>query len=291
MSSYDLMDINQTIVKTAMDMGFADAWIHEGDNIFPTCLVTISPYTDHKPAKAGCIAVSNYYITSNTAYHRTRELENALRLFGVKSKMSHVLPARAIAVAHKGFIGKNGFYFHPEHGSMVYIGTVELHTQDDKTANVARFIGNDKNVARFIGNDKNVARFENKKNENVVRFEDDFGNVARFCAGCGRCADVCPTGALANNDMSLCLREHILKNPIPEEIAPHITQLYGCELCQLVCPINNVAQKKPTEFNCNELLNGEHFNEIRSLVGKNIAKRANIISQVECYVRNMSRHL
>src|SRR5262249_26214631 len=69
--------------------------------------------------------------------------------------------------------------------------------------------------------------------------------VAQPCGACPRCVPACPTGALRSeyelvND--LCIAHHTIENrgPIPRALRAQMGDwIFGCDLCQEACPVND----------------------------------------------------
>ncbi|MBV9277718.1 MAG: tRNA epoxyqueuosine(34) reductase QueG, partial [Candidatus Eremiobacteraeota bacterium] len=73
-----------------------------------------------------------------------------------------------------------------------------------------------------------------------VAFEPDEA-LRKNCGSCRRCIDVCPTGALRGDytiDATRCISDLTQRTDgIPREMRALIgTWVWGCDLCQLICP-------------------------------------------------------
>lgn len=85
----------------------------------------------------------------------------------------------------------------------------------------------------------------------LVDYDKPFSE--NYCNNCNLCINACPTKALTkpyylNADKCISYQTIENKNSIPKEISDKIgKQVYGCDICQQVCPQNKSAEETQVE--------------------------------------------
>ena len=89
--------------------------------------------------------------------------------------------------------------------------------------------------------------------ELIVDLKLDYDSpVSQNCGKCRRCLDACPTGAIEKPhwvNARKCISYQTIENKgeISPEIVPRLSNnVYGCNICQIVCPWNRYARPHNT---------------------------------------------
>jgi len=136
---------------------------------------------------------------------KLRNIEEALAKENIQAKgnvdINSIDERFAAFLAGMGFIGHNQFLIHPTYGTHLYLATLLV----DKTVTTTDYLLDD-------------------------------------CGECTRCIDACPGNALAPHsfDIEKCL-SHITQEKKPlstAEIKKFKSNIFGCDICQNVCPKN-----------------------------------------------------
>jgi epoxyqueuosine reductase len=168
-------------------------------------------YTDEPPLEAGEGRLARYTWYDGYAFLRER-LETLGRRLGGSYRVlvdanQHV-DREAGARSGVGFYGKNTMLITRRHGSWVVLGTLVTDVEIEPTP-----------------------------------------PLALDCGSCTLCIDACPTGALdepGTVDATRCLSYWTQSpSPIPEPYRVELgAQVYGCDICQDVCPWNRGVEKR-----------------------------------------------
>jgi epoxyqueuosine reductase len=130
-----------------------------------------------------------------------------------KADVSPIEERQQGLISWLGYMGYNDLLIHPDFGTYMMLGTV------------------------FI---------EEALDPYTLKIDDD-------CGECRLCIDACPGGALSVDGYSehQCLSfQNQMKLPFTlEEVKPFKAMIFGCDICQRVCPKNKALQSKnPVEF-------------------------------------------
>jgi len=179
------------------------------------------------------------------------------------------LPERELARrAGLGWIGKNTMLIHPHTGSFTFVGVLLTD----------------------------------------LRLAADAPFEADRCGTCRRCLDACPTGAFPEPrvlDATRCISYLTIetRGPVPESLQPAIGDwLFGCDVCQDVCPWNVRFARETTEPRYRArpaaawpalrdiaTMSARQFDELLGTTALERAGRAGLARNAEVVLRNGGR--
>jgi len=121
-------------------------------------------------------------------------------------------------------------------------------------------------------------------------------SLARECERCNACVRACPTGAIRGDgtlEAGRCLRNLPYNEPIAKEMRDKAgTSLYGCDICQRVCPRNarQALCEPPDELRSalrlEELLKG-NYKPLAPFIGANYARRNRVMGRAALAAGNL----
>lgn len=223
-----------------------------------SAVAILVPYSAHRPADDSLASGIARYAQGDD-YHEV--LDTILKRFeatlaeldpGIITRRyvdTGPLSDRSLATrAGLGWIGRNAMLIHEEYGSYFFIGVLLTSLVPD------------------------------------VEPE----RVTDRCGTCTRCVDACPTDAIAPGrlvDANRCISHATIeqRGPLDDAMKPHLgANLFGCDICQEVCPWNRKAPEPHPAFVTRDAYRATpvtdllrmHQEEFSTLFRKSAVKRA-----------------
>lgn len=215
-----------------------------------TLLVLMQQYTPIVLAYDQYVPFSAYYVASNQLYHQAKELTEWLLAQGYQAERIEIPAKMALLQTGRAEMGENTLL------SVDALGT--------------RF------AIQWIVTEASIQAPKYEPNRIV-------------CTHCQRCRKVCPNHAIDDNGFheQQCLRYHMDGQIMPPWVKERMPSLFGCELCQLVCPRNAKQAPATMQEDWQEIFQFERLlflsaadkKWIASLVGRNMLSRGRLRAQ------------
>lgn len=210
-------------------------------DLFKSCIVFCIPYRTENNTPDN---ISKYSAIYDYHYYFKEFYENISSELSVAfpeeqfigfSDHSPINERDAALKAGLGILGKNSMLINKRYGSYVFIGSIF----------------------------------------STLEFNTSPQNVS-CCINCGKCVEACPTGAI-NNDFKKCLSyitQLKSKSDQEIEIIKSNKYIWGCDICQDVCPYNDRADYSSIEFFNKNIINHLTKNVILDMSDEEFQKRA-----------------
>ena len=182
-----------------------------------TFLLLAAPYTQMAQPPAGYAFIDRYYVASNHIYFVKKQLVTELRSAGFETLDCPYPYKHLAAAAGFGSPLRSTLIAHPKYGTrfaMEVLGVKGVYAEEI--------------------------------DETILKAHPP---VHPFCEKCGKCIAVCPQKALSESGIEpeKCTRSRQEKCEFPtEESSRNMgANLWGCDLCQRVCPLNAKLPETP----------------------------------------------
>lgn len=163
------------------------------------------------------------------------------------SDHSPINEVNAAVRAGLGILGDNHLLITPDYGSYVFIGEIFFSPSEEE--------------------------HNNKNHDSVDKTSENEGKLNEIsgCLHCGRCIRACPSpdkclSAITQKKGKLTEKE--------EELISKSETIWGCDICQKVCPMNHGINLSEIPFFSEELSFGLTMSELESMPDKEFSERA-----------------
>lgn len=248
--------VGNTIDKTFNSSYFSD---------YKSALVILVPYTSGKEEKKSITEDDVYLSTCSWSedYHLViNRILNNVKIFleenGYKAKIfvdNNILDERYLAYqAGLGYYGKNNLLFNDKYGSYFFIGVLLTDA---------------------------VFKYGKK--------------LDKKCLECNLCINACPTKALSEDKIlngKKCLSYLNQKKEVSLEEKKFFNNcIYGCDICQDVCPLNKYDNKKFFKYSKKEIIKLKDKNEFLEKFDKDFSNSSCSWRKKDLFERNINLYV
>ena len=189
------------------------------------------------------------------------------------SDHSPIDEVHAAALAGLGVIGDNKLLITEEYGSYVFIG--ELYLSEKLKVSDTAETSSDADSGQNLSEPEKNIRYGSSKQEsgNNILSEESKNNISALpsCIHCGACTASCPSPSLCLSSLTQ------KKGKLTAEECELIRKndcIWGCDICQTVCPMNRKAKETEVRFFRKSLRYSLTLSELEDMAEEEFSERA-----------------